>query len=101
MATYAELFGLIATESALKNKVKVALIIAAKAICDEIDTTPNHDKRKVLALEILNNTDSVTQKAFPILVAGYQTQTIPAIQGATDVAVQSAVNSSIDFLAGV
>lgn len=101
MATYAELFGLIATESEVKNKVKVALLVAAKTICDEADTIPNHAQRKVWAREILNNVDSQIDKTFQILVASFRAQTIVGIQSATDTTIQQAVDSSVNFLAGV
>ena len=101
MATYEELFGLIGTESAVKNKVKVALLVAAKAICDEADTVPNHTQRIVWAREVLSGVDSMANRAFPILIITFKALEVSAIQAAADTAVQLAVDANVNFLAGV
>jgi len=101
MATYSELHNLLVKDSEVKNKVKVAIIVAAKAVFDEFDTTPNHQSRLYWAAEAIGNPEGELNRAFPVLVAAFKGSSISRIQSATDAAIQAAVDSHVNLLAVV
>lgn len=101
MATYSELHNLLVQESEVRNKVKVALIVAAKVVYDENPETLNHTERLIWAGGVLSNTEVEVGKAFPILLASFKDQTEAQIKDASDSDVQTAVDNHINFLAGV
>lgn len=98
MATYKELYSLW-HESDLKNKVAVAVVVAAETIQDEVDTTPNHANRLVWAREALESTTSKTDPMYRIILAENKDMTVAQILGASDTAIQNAVNGAVDLFA--
>ena len=98
MATYSELYGLW-HESDLKNKVAVAVVVAAETIQDEVDTTPNHANRLIWAREALESTASKTDPMYRIILAENKDMTVAQILGASDTAIQNAVDGAVDLFA--
>lgn len=98
MATYTELYGL-HNDSALKNRVVVACIVAAEVVMDELDTTPNHANRLIWAASVLANPQTEATRMYWALLAANKDATIESIQGATDAAIQSQVEVHIDLFA--
>lgn len=98
MATYSEL--LLASENEiLRNKGKVACVIAAEAIRTEAGTVTNNANRRIWARQVLKNPDGdVTPMVWAVL-AQNASATLAAIVGASDTQVQSAVNAAVDVLA--
>lgn len=98
MATYQELFNL-GSDSAFRNKVSVAVCVAADGIRVEDAATTNHDNRLIWAKQALENPRSVAQNMhFAILVAN-KAASVAQIQGATDELIQSSVDACIDVFA--
>lgn len=98
MATYAEI--LTASENdALRNKVRVACVIAAETVRTEVGTTNNHADRLIWAKSVYISPESVTQRMLWAVLAQNQAQTLANIIGASDAAVQTAVNAGVDVFA--
>ena len=98
MATYAELFEL-RGDSALRNKVESAVIIAAETVMNEDGGTANHVNRLIWAKNAFENTRSETLRMFKALLAANESATVGNIQSATDVAIQADVDAHIDLFA--
>jgi len=98
MATYTELYGL-HNDSALKNRVIVACIVAAEVVMDEIGTTPNHANRLLWAASVLASPQVEATRMFWALLAVNKDATIENIQAATDIQIQSQVEAHIDLFA--
>lgn len=98
MATYSEL--LQASESeALRNKVRVACVIAAEAIRTEPANTPNRANRLKWARSVLTTPDGDVRAMLWAVLAQNASLSLAAIVGASDAQVQTAVNAAVDVLA--
>ena len=97
MATYAELFAL-SQNGPLKDKVAVACIVAAEIIRTELTSVPNHAARLIWARKALENPDAVATAALRAALVQNNALTVAQITGATDVALQTAVNNAVDLL---
>lgn len=98
MATYAEL--LQASEnSALFNKVRVAVVIAAEVVRTESSTVTNHAGRMAWAKQVYADPAAEAKRMMWAVLAQNQNATFAAITGASDAAVQTAVNSAVDVFA--
>lgn len=100
MATYLELYTLRGNPD-LKQKIAVALTIAADTIRGELASVNGHTSRITWAQEVLGRLDAEAEKALTLLLAANQANTTAQIQGASDSAIQSNVNDIINILAGV
>ena len=100
MATYAELYDLLTRESEVKGKVKVAVLVAAKAVYDEDQATPNHANRLAWARQVLVNPGGMADQAFPVLLATYRNQGVDEIKAASDADIQKAVDDHVNLFAG-
>lgn len=98
MATYAEL--LLASENeTLRNKIKVANVIAAEVVRTEANGTPNHDNRMVWAKTVFTDPEGTARRMVWAVLAQNSTATLAQITGASDATVQSAVNAAVDVFA--
>lgn len=98
MATYAEL--LQASEDAtLRNKVRVACVIAAEKVRTEATGVTNHAARLAWAKTVYGSPESVTQRMLWAVLAQNQAATLGAILGASDGTVQTAVDAAVDVFA--
>ncbi len=100
MATYNELLAL-ASVPDLINRTRVACIIAAEVIGNEIDTTPNHVNRMKWAKAVFNNPPAESLPMLQAILAKNKGLTAAAITAVTDAALQLAVDSEINTLAGI
>ena len=98
MATYSELYDLRAN-SALKNRITIACIIAAEAIRTEAPTTTNNANRLVWAKAVFANPDGEANRMLMALLAQNAGLTVAQIQGATDAAIQTGVNNAVNVFA--
>ena len=98
MATYEELFSL-CNDSALRNKVTSAVIIAAETVMNELDTAPNHANRLLWAKAVFANPRAETDRMFWALLAANKDATVANIQAATDAAIQTNVDDHVDLFA--
>ena len=97
MATYLELFAL-RNHSELRNRVAVAVVIAATAIKEE---APPVESRLEWARAALANPEAVAKQVWNSVLAQNESATVAAITGATDATIQTAVDAVVDLLAGV
>lgn len=98
MATFTELKDLL-NDAPLRDKCKVAGIIAADAIVKELDSTTNHANRLKWAKKMFADPDT---QSFPLaraVIAANNAATLAQINGATDSQIQTAVNAVVDTLA--
>ena len=98
MATYAEL--IIASQNGtLTDKIKVACFIAAEVVRTEVGTTPNHTNRLLWAKQVYADPSRESTRMTWAVLAQNAAQTLAAITGASDSAVQTAVNAAVDVFA--
>lgn len=98
MATYAELLS--ASENdVLKNKIRVAVVIAAEVVRTEAGTVTNHANRLVWAKSVFTAPDTEAKRMMWAVLAQNQAATLAQITGATDATVQNAVNNAVDVFA--
>ncbi len=97
MATYEELFGLY--NSALRNRVRVACIIAAEMVMNEDSGTANHINRLIWAKSVFQNSDFEAKRMFLAVLAANNAVSVVNITGATDAAIQANVDDHIDLFA--
>ena len=103
MATYQELLTLALGPSgdSLRNKVRVAAVVAADVIRLEATSTPNHSNRLLWARTVLQNPEGEAQRLLWAVLAQNRAFTVAQITGADDATVQAAVNDAVNLLAGV
>lgn len=98
MASYADL--LTASENgALRDRVKVACIVAASVVRAEDPATANHALRLVWARAAFAQPDEEAQRMLWALLAEFRAVPLGAITGATDAQLQSAVNDAVSLFA--
>jgi hypothetical protein len=99
MATYQELFSLASSSTigALRQRIIVAISIKAQAIAEL--PTPTAEQ-KAWARQALGNPQSFEQTILHYVLADNAAATVAQIEGATDVQVQTAVNTAVDNLLG-
>lgn len=97
MATYAELFEL-RGNSGLKNKVTVAVIVAAEAIraTDPPDTAP----RIAWAKAAFENPSGEAGRMLMAVLAANKDADVSQIENASDGAIQTQVDAAVDVFAG-
>lgn len=99
MATYLEL--LAAQENdGLRQKVRIACVIAAEVVRTEATGTTNHANRLIWARSVLQSPERAGDAMIWAVLAQQSSQSINTILNATDAQIQTAVNGAIDLLAG-
>jgi len=98
MASYAELYDLRAN-SALRNKVAVACVVAAQAIAVEDAGTANHAKRLAWAKLVFEDPEREAVRMLSAVLAANATATPAQISGASDATIQGAVNNAVNVFA--
>jgi len=99
MATYIELFDL-KDNSDLHDRITVAVVKAAHSIARDETPPSNQAARLVWAAEAVSNPVPVAQKMLWVLLAAYSDMSTAQITGASDEAIQSAVDGAVDLFAG-
>ncbi len=107
MATLLELRQLYGN-SEMRNKVAPSIAITANKIMIGVDTVAPfsqaagaHDLRLVWAKENFGNTAGQAAKFWEVILAKNSAATIEQIIGASDAAIKSNVDESVDLFAGV
>lgn len=98
MATFDELL-LAAENPSLRNRVRVACIVAAEAIRSEAGATPNHANRLIWAKAVFKNPVTESEPMLWAVLAQNRALTLAQITGATDASLLTAVTTEIDVLA--
>ena len=101
MATYDELLAIATTPTgaALKNKIRVAAVVACDVIRAEDAQTANHANRLIWASRTLDNPGAAAEKLTWAVLAQNRAFTVAQITGADDATVQTAVNAAINLIA--
>lgn len=94
MATYTELRTLFG-EDALRYKVRVAVIIAAQA---QLVANPGSPAGRAWALAVIDNPAEWGDKVLLTVLAANKAATVAQITGATDAAIQTAVDAVVGSL---
>lgn len=98
MATYTELRNLF-NHDGLRNRLEVAIVVAAEAIRNEEPTTDNHANRLLWAQSAFSNVTTQRDKMLMALLAANRELTVEQLTGAADTALQTAVNDVINLFA--
>jgi hypothetical protein len=98
MATYAELFDL-KSNTAFKNKIAVACIVAAEAIRNELTSVANHANRLVWAASVFKTPEVESERMLWAVLAANKSATTAQITGATDATIQTAVDNAVNVFA--
>ena len=99
MATLLELLKA-AQNDDLKQKVRAACMIAANMIMKEDPPPVNHAVRLAWARSVYENPEAIGKKMLWAVIAQNNAVALSAITGASDAAVQTAVNAAVDLFAG-
>lgn len=98
MATYTELLTLSENET-LRQKVRVACVIAAEVVRTESAGTANHAARMAWAKAVYVNPADVMQRMLWAVLAQNKAASFSTIAAADDATVQTAVTAAIDVFA--
>lgn len=98
MATYDELLQANAN-SALLNKVRVAVVVAATDIMAEATAIANHTNRLKWAKEVFTDPAQAGARMMWPVLAQNKTAPLASITGADDATVQTAVNNAVNVFA--
>ncbi|MEO8753124.1 MAG: hypothetical protein ABI624_10640 [Casimicrobiaceae bacterium] len=98
MATYAELLTASGNDM-LRQKVRVASVIAAETVRSESNATPNHANRLIWAKAVFANPEAEGVRMIWAVLAQNKSATLAAITGASDATVQTAVDAAVDVFA--
>ncbi len=99
MATYSELYDLFAN-SALRNRVAVACLVAADTIRGEAPATPNHTARLAWAKLVFERPEDTAAAMTKAVLAANRTLTTGQITNASDAGIQTAVDNAVNLFAG-
>lgn len=98
MATYAELITA-STNAALKDKIRVAVVVAAETVRTENGATANHANRLLWAKRVFNRPLDAAEDMLWAVLAQNKNATFANIIGATDAQVQTNVDAAVDVFA--
>lgn len=98
MATYAELRTVFGND-ALRNKIEVAVIIAAEGIRTEDPGTANHANRLLWLKQAFRSPATEAVTMLKALLAANKDLEISAILAATDEQIQAKVDAAVDAFA--
>lgn len=98
MATYDELL-LAAENEGLNKRIRVACVIAADAVCNELVSVPNHANRMLWAKSVFQNPTAESQRMLWAVLAQNKAATLAQITGASDATIQTAVTAAVDRFA--
>lgn len=99
MATYAELLTASGND-ALRQKVRVACVLAAEKVRTESTSIANHTSRLAWAKAVYANPEAEGNRMVWAVLAQNAAQTLAVIIGASDASVQTAVDAAVDVFAG-
>jgi hypothetical protein len=97
MATYDELLQASENEVLLR-KIRVAIVIAAETIRNELSSVPQNAKRLVWAKKAFTDPQAILEPLTWAVLAQNKNATFLQIIGATDSVVQSAVDAAVNVL---
>jgi hypothetical protein len=99
MATYAEIL-LAAENEALRNKIRVACVVAAEVVRTEVPASnPNHANRMLWAKSVYADPEGTAKRMTWAVLGQNIAAPLATITGASDATVQTAVNAAVDVFA--
>lgn len=101
MASYTELYEYAGSPAGqvLKNRIRVAAVVACDVISAEAGSVENHANRLKWAVETLRDLNAAADPLTLAVLAQNRGFTTAQITQATDVQIQTAVDNAIDLLA--
>lgn len=98
MASYEEIFSLY-SDSALRNRVEIAILSVADQVRNESATTANHAARLVWARNVFVNPSTWLLPVFRLLLIANKALDASAISSATPTQIETQILGAVDFLA--
>lgn len=98
MATYIELRQLY-SHSGLKNRIEVAVVVAAEKIRTEASDAPNHVNRLTWAKATFSGPGRVAEQMLMALLAANRASTVQQLIDVTDEGLQTAVENAVNIFA--
>jgi hypothetical protein len=98
MATYAELITASA-DATLRDKIRVACVVAAEGVRTESAATANHTERLKWAQKVFMDPSVEALRMTWAVLAQNRAATLAQITGASDAAVQTAVDAAVNVFA--
>ena len=98
MATYQELFGIL-NNSELRNKITVAVGVAADTIWAEDAGTENHANRLLWAKAAYENPQRAAEQIMWSVIIANRGQSVANILAAPDAAIQTNVDAVVNLFA--
>lgn len=98
MATYAELLTAYA-DAPLRDKIRVACVVAAETIRTELASVANHTERLKWALRVFADPAAEADRMAWAVLAQNRSATLAQITGASDASVQTAVDAAVNVFA--
>lgn len=98
MATYAELLTASA-DTTLNDKIRVACVVAAESIRTEATSVANHTERLKWAQKVFFDPTTEASHMLWAVLAQNRSFTLAQITGASDSAVQTAVDAAVNVFA--
>lgn len=98
MATYAELLQA-ANDDGLRQKVMVAVLVAAEVVRTENAQTVNHANRLAWAKSTFQNPEPARDSMVRAILVQNRAVPVATILAADDATVQTAVNNAVDVFA--
>ncbi len=98
MATYAELLTA-STDATLNDKIRVACVVAAETVRTEAASVANHTERLKWAQKVFLDPSVEALRMTWAVLAQNRAATLAAITGASDAAVQTAVDAAVNVFA--
>ena len=98
MANYAELLQA-SVNDVLRQKIRVACVIAAEKVRIEAETVPKHTERLAWAKAVFANPETEGNRMIWAVLAQNSSATLASITGASDSLVQTAVDAAVNVFA--
>jgi hypothetical protein len=98
MATYDEIKGVYA-KGLLREKIQVAVAIAAQEILGELDTVENHTERYAWAAKAFANPSAEATRFEMSVLAANKDAALSVIENATDAQIQTNVDAAVNLFA--
>jgi hypothetical protein len=98
MATHTELYELY-SDSALRNRVEIALVLVAETIRTEDPERPNHAQRLAWARAVFSDPQRWLMPMFRLLLAAQDIAQAGPISNASDELIVARVAEAVDFFA--
>lgn len=98
MATYVELYNL-SSDSDFQDKVRVAVVVAANDIRNDVAPPANQAARLMWAAKVMRDPNLEAQRMIWAVLAENKGLSVAVILSAADASIQAAVDTAVDLFA--